>query len=177
MIKKCFKCLLEKNVSQFYPNHRMKDGYLNKCKDCTKIDCSTKNGKETRNCFVCKKDFKTRITEINRGGGICCSRACYFIRFNSIVKKDKDSPNWKGNKVGKGGLHSWVKKHLGTPNKCEHCNTTTAKCYDWANKSQTYKRDLTDWIRLCRSCHAKYDHPFRQPKWKESVKKLGWKTF
>ena len=130
-----------------------------------------------KTCDECNKEMEILESEFNRGGGKVCSRNCYYKYQKRTIPTEEKSWAWKGNDVGKEGLHSWVKKHLGTPKKCEHCNTTTAKCYDWANKSQTYKRDLTDWIRLCRSCHTKYDYSFRQPKWKESVKKLGWKTF
>lgn len=65
--------------------------------------------------------------------------------------------NWKGNNVGMVSLHNWVKRRLGKPNKCEFCGTTKNKRYEWANKSHLYKRDLTDWIRLCHSCHRIYD--------------------
>ena len=72
--------------------------------------------------------------------------------------KGETNPSWKGDDVGYGGLHMWVSSQLGTPSLCEHCQSTTAKHYDWANKSQTYKRDLSDWLRLCRKCHKKYDN-------------------
>lgn len=65
--------------------------------------------------------------------------------------------SWKGDEVGYSGLHFWVRKNLGTPSKCEHCKTTVAKRFEWANKSREYKRQLDDWIRLCPSCHHEYD--------------------
>lgn len=37
---------------------------------------------------------------------------------------------------------------------CLQCNTGK---FEWANKSGDYKRDLSDWLRLCISCHRKYD--------------------
>lgn len=55
------------------------------------------------------------------------------------------------------GLHSWVSKRLGKPRLCEKCGSSIEKMYDWANKSHLYKKDLNDWIRLCRSCHIQYD--------------------
>lgn len=151
----------------------MGDGFLNKCKTCTKKDV---RGNVKRTCTECGNVFTTNNTEIKRRGGYTCSRSCFYLRLKKITKTDKDSPNWKGDKVGKPALHNWVEKNLGKPKKCEKCGTEKAKIYDWSNISQKYKRDLSDWQRLCRKCHTEYDKPYRLQKWKESVKKRGWKV-
>ena len=65
--------------------------------------------------------------------------------------------NWKGESVSYWALHKYITFHRGRPKMCEICKKTDAKQYDWANKSHEYKRDLEDWIRLCRKCHIAYD--------------------
>ena len=68
-----------------------------------------------------------------------------------------ENPNWKGDDVGYQSLHDWVERSLGKTKLCENCKRTDRKKYEWANKSGEYERDLKDWIRLCTSCHRKYD--------------------
>ena len=55
-------------------------------------------------------------------------------------------------------IHYQVNKKLGKPNECSICGMTNKKGYHWANKSGNYDlNDMNDWIRLCISCHYKYD--------------------
>lgn len=77
-------------------------------------------------------------------------------------KKGQIPWNWKGDSVGYKCLHDWVKKRLGKPENC--CNPQCghkSSIFEWANKSGKYKRDIKDWIRLCRSCHRKFDNKRR----------------
>lgn len=175
--KKCFKCLRDKDLSEFYKQSSMKDGHLNKCKVCTREDNKTSNGSQKRTCIQCSKPFRTTLTEVKRGRGVFCSWSCYKLGASKRLKHGSESPNWKGNKVSVGALHDWVRLHLGTPKICEACKkeVENPKAIHWANKSQEYKRELDDWMRLCTKCHARYDRPAKFPKWKKSVEKLGWK--
>lgn len=69
------------------------------------------------------------------------------------------SVNWQGDKISYRSLHKWIQGKRGEPHYCEHCKRSDLRHrqYHWANISGEYKRDLNDYIRLCVSCHKKYD--------------------
>jgi hypothetical protein len=64
---------------------------------------------------------------------------------------------WKGDKATKNTIHIWMANNFGRPKKCEICGTKEKRVYDWANIGHEYKRDRSDWIRVCRPCHRKMD--------------------
>lgn len=79
---------------------------------------------------------------------------------------EENSSNWKGDAVGYQGIHSWIQKKLGKPNMCEECGTTEAKKFEWANISGQYKRDVTDYKRLCTKCHMIMDGTINNLHWR-----------
>lgn len=70
--------------------------------------------------------------------------------------ENENHPHWKGDMVGYAGIHKWVHRKLGKANNCVHCGKTDGKI-EWANKSHEYKRELSDWLQLCKKCHIAYD--------------------
>ena len=70
---------------------------------------------------------------------------------NPGFRPNELNPMWKGNLVGHESIHSWVKRRKTKPRLCENCYQKTP--YDLANISQKYKRDLSDWRWICRTCH------------------------
>ena len=150
--KKCFKCGKEKPLSKYYKHKDMGDGHLNKCISCTRKDVKENSKSIKRKCEICGKKFGTCKTEIKRGGGKYCSRDCYYKS-----QRNEGSYNWKGSNASYTSKHKWVYRRLGKPKYCEKCGIKEDKIYHWASKSGECKRDLEDWIRLCPSCHKKYD--------------------
>lgn len=76
----------------------------------------------------------------------------------SDAQKGGKGNNWKGDKAVYNSIHHWVRDTFGRPATCEYCkgNFTGLKIH-WANISGQYKRDRSDWVRLCAKCHRKYD--------------------
>jgi hypothetical protein len=117
----------------------------------------------TKLCF-CGNTFETTEYKVRTGRGKFCSRSCSNTYWTGRHKdsgvgnrkRGSDHYKWKGDNVGRVGLHYWVRSQLGTPNQCEFCSKSEGRL-EWANKSGEYKRDISDWLRLCPPCHRRYD--------------------
>lgn len=104
------------------------------------------------------EEIRRRIAE-SRKGQTSWNKGKTAIDTPEIAHGDRHHA-WKSEKkVGKIALHFWVYRQLGSPMVCEECKKTFKNNHQihWANKSGEYHRDTNDWIRLCVSCHKKYD--------------------
>ena len=128
-------------------------------------------------CENCGVKFKVWKYNLLKGFGKYCSKGCsnkakprgfkkghgsYWTKESRIKFSEKmgdeKHPKWKGEKAGKGAKHAWIKRNKGEPKECEHCGSRSKKkTYDWANIDHKYRRVLEEYLRLCRSCHRKYD--------------------
>jgi hypothetical protein len=73
---------------------------------------------------------------------------------------DKNA-SWKGDNVGYGTLHQWVRKHNIRPSLCQICDKKTR--LDLANITGIYNRDFKNWMYLCRRCHMSQDGRLDNP--------------
>lgn len=64
-------------------------------------------------------------------------------------------PHWRTNLPNYRQLHRWVENTLGKPNRCNICGDTSKRRYEWANISNQYLKDVSDWQRLCVPCHRR----------------------
>ncbi len=134
-----------------------------------------------RKCIVCKKVFYTYPCRLNGDYGHLakyCSKVCAnkvslkkLIEVGKIHRFEKGHVSfsklypeklpsgishweWKGENVGYRGLHYWIRRQKGIPKICETCGE---EANDWANIDHKYKRNINDYIALCKSCHKLYD--------------------
>lgn len=134
---------------------------------------------EFMKCSVCGREKYFINTKLNRKI-FFCGRRCYW---NSMKRKPNSKTGkkvteqgriniglaakskrvgsengiWKGESVGYGALHDWVKRWRGKADKCMVNDPTCKGRFEWANISHEYKRDLNDWMSLCKSHHTRYD--------------------
>jgi hypothetical protein len=83
-------------------------------------------------------------------------------------KKGKNRENknnrWVKENPSYATIHKWVLFRNGKAEMCLLCGSM--KNVDWANIDHKYRRNLSDFISLCRSCHRKFDFKFNKGGWK-----------
>ncbi len=132
---------------------------LGSAKYCSRKCFNSARIGKMKKCLNCNTPFYSYRSDKKYHNHKYCSLKCYIES-----AKGKNHWNWRGDDVSYGALHGWVKRKLGFPKKCEICGVEN-KILDWANKDHTYKRDINNWVRLCKKCHLKYDieHGYRLP--------------
>lgn len=127
--------------------------------------------KEVKNKFVPPMAFKKgnqtgtlALKKWRENGGITWSKGMY----------KELNPRWKGDKAGFSAMHQWLKRRVGKASFCTFDKTHESKGgFEWANISHEYKREVSDYMSLCRRCHMKYD---MTPEKKERMQERAYKN-
>ena len=139
-MKKCFKCNIEKDLTEFYLHRQMADGFLGKCKECTKQDVRLRRERNIE---------KIRAYDRERG------KSPKRIKENTArnkIRRQKHPEKLKaqtavGNAVRDGRLAKRI--------RCQKCDKKT-KVH---GHHKDYKKPL-DVVWLCPVCH-KLEHKKR----------------
>jgi len=115
-MKTCFKCGITKPLTAFYKHPGMKDGYLGKCKICTKKDsnnrylslieddefCESERGRHREKYY--RLDYKTKHKPLPEQAMIRTIkyRNKYPEKYKATSRTQKMKPEIKGNH-----LHHW----------------------------------------------------------------------
>ena len=147
--KKCFKCGNVKDISQFYKHQQMKDGHLNKCKECTKKDTIKnyhdnleyyKNYEKSRATLPHRIDARKLYSKTEYGKqSHRKSRMKYITKYPNARKAHKIfSYAIKSNKITRG-------------DSCEQCSSRTR--IEGHHDDYNFPLDVR-W--LCCKCHHKW---------------------
>lgn len=82
------------------------------------------------------------------------------IERRKAIPRDQRGPNnggWKGDEACYSSLHLRVIRLRGQPQECSTCGKNDPSLrYEWANLTGAYE-DVTDYARMCLSCHRRFD--------------------
>lgn len=139
--KQCFKCLQTKDLSEFYTHPEMADGYLGKCKECTKLD-SRKGNRSLR--------AKEHDRERNQKPERKAARKVYVQKW-----RENNPDGYKAHNALNNALRD------GKIKKPKHCSECGAKGKLHAHHEDYSKPLAVDW--LCVQCHAKHNPIYLGP--------------
>lgn len=71
--------------------------------------------------------------------------------------KNENNPAWKGNNIGYCGLHSWLYRNYKKDGVCGICNKNSKYTECALIKGKLYKRNIHNFMELCKKCHNNYD--------------------
>jgi NUMOD3 motif-containing protein len=97
------------------------------------------------------KETRAKISQSNKGRKLSEENKKKLIE--SIT--GNKNHNWKGDNVGYGSLHLYVRQYFPKSDCCQICGQI--KRLDLACVTGIYNRDFKNWKYLCRRCHKRYD--------------------
>jgi hypothetical protein len=145
MTKKCFKCRQVKELKEFYKHPPSKDGYLGKCKECTKRDVKLYREKNI-----------TKIRTYDRNRGKLPRRIESNAARNQLRRKQHPLKYAAHTRLNNAVRDGKIEK----PKHCQQCGAKTRI----HGHHRDYSKPL-DVIWLCQICH-KADH-IKQKHWKQ----------
>ena len=149
-MKTCFKCKIEKPLTEYYKHGQMKDGRLNKCKDCTKKDVSirySKNPEKLKSYELSRASLPHRIA----------ARKAYSLTIKGRERGGAAKSKWAENNRIKRGANQIVGNavrdgKLSKPTTCESCHSAPKRLH---GHHDDYAHPLS--VRwLCPGCHNKW---------------------
>lgn len=154
-VKNCFKCGAEKPLTEFYKHPQMKDGYLNKCKNCNKSD-TAKNRKDKADYYLNYDRNRPNASERSKKSAV---RNKLKYQTDTIFKDKINTTklNWVNRNIDKRKAQIAANNALRDglierKYNCEHCLGEDLKLqkHHWSYLEEHW----LDVIWLCTKCHG-----------------------
>lgn len=155
-MKKCFKCGVEKELTEFYKHPRMADGTVNKCKECNKKDVIDNrfDKKEYYDHYDRNRpNFDERIKKQGQRVLELYHSDPEFKERSLSYRKTYLSKNPHKRKASNAVNNAIRDGKLVRPDSCEHCGTSEKKIqgHHWSYLEENW----LDVLWLCTTCHGK----------------------
>lgn len=154
-MKICFKCNIEKPLTDYYRHKKMQDGHLNKCKECTKKDVHKHRDENIEKVRAYDRDRPNKIDRSNKQCIYLKTEKGKEVRYKSTVNyREKYPLKYKatcavGNAVRDGRIIR--------PKTCSKCNK---ECKPHAHHDDYSKPLSVRW--LCVRCHNDFHNFVRE---------------
>ena len=149
LTKPCLQC---KKIITKQPSRSLKD-WNNRTKFCS-VDCRV----EYMKSFMKGNKYSLGYKQSKD-----------TLRKRRLGQQGEKGSNWQGDNVGYVGIHTWLSKTYGKPDRCENpdCVYPRQGAKKWLEKPYKIEwalikgikieRKRENFMRLCTSCHRKYD--------------------
>jgi len=149
-MKSCFKCGAEKPLTDFYKHSRMKDGRVNKCKECNKKD--VRNNRAANIEYY--RDYDAR--RFQEDPRVKARHKRYQATEAGSASVRKSQAKWLANNQEKRAAHVILGNRVRDgkvikPGACSDCGVSGVRIH---GHHDDYSKPL-DVVWLCSKCHHK----------------------
>lgn len=151
-MKTCFKCNIEKPLTEYYKHKAMSDGYLNKCKECTKKDNLDHRNKNIEKVRAYDRNRPNKSDRAKKSLIYHKTEKGKKVRFLATKKyRDSNPHRYIANTAVSNAIRDG---RLARPRCCEICHI---ECKPHGHHDDYSKPLDVRW--LCVDCHNKF-HKF-----------------
>jgi len=126
-MKTCFKCSRELPLSDFYPHPQMKDGHLNKCKDCTRKDTSARAALLSKDPVWMEKEMERH--RIKQRKARAAGEACVLKGEAKRKVQAKHRAKYPEKALARSRTMHLLKKGLLVRKPCEVCGSKDSEAH------------------------------------------------
>lgn len=154
-MKICFKCNIEKPFTEYYKHKAMNDGYLNKCKECTKKDANKHRDENIEMVRAYDRNRPNKADRIKKQSDYHRTEKGKDVRFKSTKNyRDANPARYKANTAVGNAIRDG---RLSRPSTCDKCG---ADCKPQGHHDDYSKPLSIRW--LCVDCHNKFHNFVRE---------------
>ena len=154
-MKTCFKCNIEKPLTEYYKHKSMSDGHLNKCKECTKNDVHKHRDENIEKVRAYDRNRPNKDERAKKSSDYHKSEKGKSVRFKSTKNYRNENPvRYKANTAVGNAIRDG---RLIRPSNCEKCGI---HCKPQGHHDDYSKKLDVRW--LCVDCHNEFHNFVRE---------------